>query len=84
MTPVNKGSNHENPDYVLIIMLILIIKIPMVIIIIFNVMGGPQYISIYCISGISTPVVTKEESLCVAEIIEKGVQSYKEKRLVYF
>ncbi|XP_052818490.1 uncharacterized protein LOC128244531 [Mya arenaria] len=39
---------------------------------------------INCMDGNTTPLVTKEESLCVAVIIEKGVQSYREKRVVYF
>ncbi|XP_052783064.1 myo-inositol 2-dehydrogenase-like [Mya arenaria] len=39
---------------------------------------------INCMDGTTTPLVTKEESLCVADIIEKGVQSYREKRVVFF
>ncbi|XP_060601376.1 myo-inositol 2-dehydrogenase-like isoform X1 [Ruditapes philippinarum] len=37
-----------------------------------------------CLDGKAVPLITKDESLQVAEIIEKGVQSYKEKRLVMF
>lgn len=37
-----------------------------------------------CMDGKATPLITKEESLCVAEIIEKGILSYKEKRVVMF
>lgn len=37
-----------------------------------------------CLDGISSPVVTKKESVCVADIIDKGIRSYKEKRIVYF
>lgn len=37
-----------------------------------------------CMDGKTTPLITKEESILVAEIIEKGIQSFKERRVVMF
>ena len=67
MTPIDKGSNHENPEYILIITtLILIIKTTIIIIIIFNVMGGPMYIPIYRIyfRNLYTSGYKRRKSVC--------------------
>lgn len=37
-----------------------------------------------CLDGSTTPLVTKEESLLVAEIIDKGLESFHKKAPVYF
>jgi len=39
---------------------------------------------VHCLDGTTTPLVTKRESLLVAEIIEKGLQSFHTKAPVYF
>ena len=42
------------------------------------------HLMFFFLSGVETPLITKEESICVADIIEKGVQSYMEKSVVMF
>ncbi|KAK3585618.1 hypothetical protein CHS0354_004530 [Potamilus streckersoni] len=37
-----------------------------------------------CLDGFTTPLITKEESIITADIIEKGVQSYNQRRVIYF
>ncbi|KAL3847315.1 hypothetical protein ACJMK2_018230 [Sinanodonta woodiana] len=37
-----------------------------------------------CLDGLTTPLITKEESIITADIIEKGVQSYNQRRVIYF